>query len=69
MKEVLELSDARQETYSIRYAADYLGVSSSCIRKWSNDGLLDYVLSHGGHRRYSVAALKAFKQKLDKLKQ
>jgi excisionase family DNA binding protein len=37
-----------------------LGVSMGTIRRWSDDGYLDYMRTPGGQRRYSEEAVRTF---------
>lgn len=41
-------------------AARALGVGTSSVKRWADDGELDSVRTPGGHRRYTLAALHAF---------
>jgi excisionase family DNA binding protein len=40
--------------------AQRLGVSMGTIRRWSDDGYLDYMRTPGGQRRYSEEAVRTF---------
>lgn len=54
------------DTYvSVNDAAAYLGISVATLRRWSNSGVIvPASITAGGHRRYSMAALTALKQKM-----
>jgi excisionase family DNA binding protein len=39
---------------TVGQAADYIGVSPSSIRKWSNRGLVQAYRTPGGDRRFSI---------------
>lgn len=45
---------------NVGQAAEYLGVSSASLRKWSNDGLVPTYRTPGGQRRYSREDLDSF---------
>ena len=46
---------------SIHEAANFLGVSSKTLRRWENASKLIPLRTEGGHRRYTLAQIKAFK--------
>ena len=52
--------EERSKLMNVGQAADYLGVSSASLRKWSNDGLVPVFRTPGGQRRYSVEDLDEF---------
>jgi excisionase family DNA binding protein len=41
-------------------AAEFLGVSTSSVRKWSDQGLVPVYRTPGGQRRYSLTDLERF---------
>lgn len=45
--------------YSISFAARYLSVSVSTLRRWDRNGKLKAIRSLGGHRRYTKSQLAA----------
>jgi excisionase family DNA binding protein len=45
---------------NVGQAAEYLGVSSASLRKWSNDGLVPTYRTPGGQRRYARDDLDEF---------
>jgi excisionase family DNA binding protein len=45
---------------SISEASKYLGVHISTVRRWSNQGLIEYVRTPGGKRKFQKEALDAF---------
>jgi len=47
---------------SIKDASKILGVSTKTLRRWEKSGYLSPIRTQGGHRRYSLSRLKAFKK-------
>ena len=45
---------------NVGQAAEYVGVSSASLRKWSNEGLVAVYRTPGGQRRYSREDLDVF---------
>lgn len=45
---------------NVGQAADYIGVSSASLRKWSNEGLVPTYRTPGGQRRYHRDDLDEF---------
>ena len=43
-------------------AARLLGVSEPTLRKWTDEGRIASFRTLGGHRRFTPAAIKAFRQ-------
>jgi MerR family transcriptional regulator, light-induced transcriptional regulator len=43
---------------SVRAAADFMGVSTTTIKRWCDDGLLQSSRTPGGHRRISIERLR-----------
>ena len=54
------MEERTSKLMNVGQAADYLGVSSASLRKWSNDGLVPVFRTPGGQRRYSVEDLDEF---------
>jgi excisionase family DNA binding protein len=54
-----------REWLSLKGAADMLGVHTSTVRKWSNDGKLPVYRTSGGHRRYKLNEIELWKQTHD----
>lgn len=48
--------------YSVKDAAEMLGVHSSTLRRWEIEGKLVPQRTKGGHRRYSISQLSEVKQ-------
>lgn len=54
--------DPKQEWLSLSEAAALLGVHFTTLRRWSNRGLIEYMRTPGGKRKYRRAALETFLQ-------
>jgi excisionase family DNA binding protein len=52
--------EANEKLLSVGEAAEFLGVSTSSLRKWSDQGLVPMYRTPGGQRRYSRADLQRF---------
>ena len=52
--------DEAARLLTVGQAAEYLGVSASSVRTWSDRGLLATYRTPGGQRRYDRAGLDAF---------
>jgi len=50
----------RRPTFTSSQAADYVGVSQSAIRRWSDSGHLASHRTPGGQRRFSREQLDGF---------
>lgn len=50
----------RRPTFTSSQAAEYVGVSQSAIRRWSDSGHLASHRTPGGQRRFSRAQLDGF---------
>ena len=50
--------------YSIKEAAEVLGVSVSTLRRWEKEGKVSSSKTKGGHRRYSMSDLAKSGNKL-----
>ncbi len=50
----------RRPTFTSSQAADYVGVSQSAIRRWSDSGHLGSHRTPGGQRRFSREQLDGF---------
>ena len=46
--------------FSISEAANYLGVHFSTLRRWSDDGLIEFVRTPGGKRKFQKKSLEEF---------
>ncbi|GAB4478754.1 MAG: hypothetical protein Kow0088_18920 [Anaerolineales bacterium] len=53
---------ANQEWLSLSEAAEILGVHPGTVRNWSNQGMLPFHRTRGGHRRYKRAEIELWKQ-------
>jgi excisionase family DNA binding protein len=49
-----------QRLLSVGEAAEFLGVSATSLRKWSDQGLVPVYRTPGGQRRYSLPDLQRF---------
>jgi excisionase family DNA binding protein len=49
-----------EKLLSVGQAAEFLGVSTASLRKWSDQGLVPVYRTPGGQRRYSPADLQRF---------
>lgn len=56
---------ARRLGLTTSQAAEYLGVSLSTVRRWSDQGHLIGYRTPGGQRRFSLEQLDAFMRSLD----
>lgn len=48
------------EWLTLERASKRLGVHATTLRRWADQGAIDYFLTPGGHRRFSVAAIEQF---------
>lgn len=48
---------ARKDLMTTREAAAVLGVGTTSIKRWADDGVLDCIRTPGGHRRFSRASV------------
>lgn len=48
---------------SLKKAANMLGVTSSTVRRWADDGKLRLIRSVGGHRRVMLEDVKALRRR------
>jgi len=46
--------------FPISYAAKYLGVHFTTLRRWSDEGLIEFVRTPGGKRKYHKSTLDDF---------
>jgi excisionase family DNA binding protein len=51
----------RSDWLSLSQAADYLGISQPTLRKWTDAGRVRVFRTPGGHRRYQLKELIAFR--------
>ncbi len=56
------MSNNDLEWFSLKKAADQLGVHPTTLRRWADDGQIAYVVTAGGHRRFAAKTLNAFMQ-------
>ncbi|MCP5098359.1 MAG: excisionase family DNA-binding protein [Chloroflexi bacterium] len=56
-----QLSDTEQ-WLSLTQAAKQLGIHSTTLRRWADNGDIPFMLTPGGHRRFSSADLQQFSQ-------
>jgi predicted site-specific integrase-resolvase len=52
--------EQNEKLLSLGKAAQFLGVSTASLRKWSDQGLVPVYRTVAGHRRYSLADLQQF---------
>lgn len=43
-------------------AAEHLGVHPSTLRRWADDGMITAMITPGGHRRFALSDLEAFRR-------
>ena len=48
------------EWVSLSKAASLLGIHSTTLRRWADDGQIPFMLTPGGHRRFSLADINQF---------
>ena len=53
---------AETEWLSLREAAQILGVHPGTVRNWSNQGMIPFHRTRGGHRRYRRVEIELWKQ-------
>lgn len=58
---------ARRLGLTTSQAAEYLGVSLSTVRRWSDQGHLVGYRTPGGQRRFSLEQLDAFMRSLEQV--
>lgn len=49
-----------EQWISLTKASEFLGVHSTTLRRWADDGQVPFMLTPGGHRRFALADLQAF---------
>ena len=52
----------------LKQAADRLGVHSTTLRRWADNGDIPVMLTPGGHRRFTVADIERFAEEHRRLK-
>jgi excisionase family DNA binding protein len=62
-----QLSDTEQ-WLSLTRAAKQLGVHNTTLRRWADNGDIPFMLTPGGHRRFSATDLQQFSQQQRQLK-
>ena len=55
-----ELLPDTEQWISLTKAANLLGVHSTTLRRWADKGEIPYMLTPGGHRRFSVNDIQQF---------
>ena len=61
-------SDKKVQYLTPTQAAEHLMVSPVSIRHWALDGKLEFVMTPGGHRRFTIDALERFADEYSKHK-
>lgn len=54
-----------QNLVGITKAAAIIGVHPNTLRKWADDGLVPHIKLPSGYRRFSIAELKEFRERLE----
>lgn len=54
------VSDSPNQWLSLSEAAEQLGIHSTTLRRWADNGDIPVMLTPGGHRRFAVQDLEAF---------
>ncbi|MBK8904024.1 MAG: helix-turn-helix domain-containing protein [Anaerolineaceae bacterium] len=49
-----------EQWVSLAKASDFLGVHSTTLRRWADDGQIPFMLTPGGHRRFALSDLQRF---------
>ncbi|MCB8977117.1 MAG: helix-turn-helix domain-containing protein [Ardenticatenaceae bacterium] len=49
-----------EQWVSLTKASDFLGVHSTTLRRWADDGQIPFMLTPGGHRRFALSDLQQF---------
>ena len=49
-----------EQWYSLTKAAKLLGIHSTTLRRWADNGQIPFMLTPGGHRRFSKSDLQKF---------
>ena len=49
-----------EQWVSLTRASDFLGVHSTTLRRWADDGQIPFMLTPGGHRRFALSDLQQF---------
>ncbi|HMN11408.1 MAG TPA: excisionase family DNA-binding protein [Bellilinea sp.] len=52
----------KEQWLSLSLAAQVLGVHFTTLRRWADDGVIEYMRTPGGRRKFRVDALQAFVQ-------
>ena len=54
-----------QNLVGISKAAAIIGVHANTLRKWADDGLVPHIKLPSGYRRFNVAELEEFRERLE----
>ena len=49
-----------EQWLSLSQAAEMLGVHSTTLRRWADNGKITFMLTPGGHRRFALSDLNQF---------
>lgn len=49
-----------EQWISLSKAAEFLGVHSTTLRRWADDGQIPFMLTPGGHRRFALLDIQQF---------
>ena len=49
-----------EQWISLTKAAEYLGIHSTTLRRWADNGQIPFMLTPGGHRRFALSDLQQF---------
>ena len=49
-----------EQWISLTKASEFLGVHSTTLRRWADDGQMPFMLTPGGHRRFALSDLQQF---------
>ena len=55
----------QQNLVGISKAAEIIGVHPNTLRKWADDGLVPHIKLQSGYRRFSVAEITEFRERLE----
>ncbi|MDX1416021.1 MAG: helix-turn-helix domain-containing protein [Candidatus Promineifilaceae bacterium] len=60
MVDLLENDGDLAQWLPLGQAAERLGVHSTTLRRWADNGVIPFLLTPGGHRRFTISDLDAF---------
>lgn len=49
-----------EQWISLTKASEFLGIHSTTLRRWADDGQIPFMLTPGGHRRFALSDLQQF---------